>query len=411
MKQREKTMALVLIVLMTVVLGGLVYFQYYASQVRALDTRQRTLDDDADNANLELAKISTAAGRLGQAKKLSLPADVAASKRDYNLYLEKQLRDSGFPKAAPPTIVLKQSELRAATPAAKRPPYTKLTYDVRGSGNLQSLVEFLDRFYRTPLLHRIRSLTLTRPQTVTRGQDKESLDILITIEALILDGAENRKTLIAADLKKEDFPNRLAHSTSQYAMIAGNNVFFGPYVPPSLPSEERVKKDSKFLSFVQFNVATIDDNGVKAQLYDHYHQNFYVIRKRPTATSYRIDTYEQVKGRKIRGDVGEESLTIKDGNGTEYHKYKVLRVDLGDIFLEEAGTRYRLHVGDMLSQAVKLTDAEAKLFNLPATGKQNEKKEPEKKSSGKVQSAASQSDTAAKPVETKETANKEEGKD
>lgn len=414
MKKREKTMALVLIGLMTIVLGGLLYFQYYSSQMRSLGNRLRALDDDAFKADKDLLDLTKSMPRLDQAKKLSLPADIVFSKREYSLLLEKLFRESEFSAAAPPTIILKQTELRAATPAAKRPPYTKLTYEVRANGELQSLVEFFEKFYRTPLLHHIRSLTITRPMTSTKSQEKDSLDILMTIEALILDGAEKRKTLIATDLKEADLPKRLGRSTSQYAMIAGNNVFFGPYTKKSESSEpvaDTPKKDSAFLAYIRFNGATADDNGIKANIYDEYHQMFYVIRKRPTKTKYLVDTYEQVKDRKIRGDIGEETLTIKDSAGSVYHKYKVLRVDLSDIYLEENGTIYRLHIGNMLAQAQKVSEDQARQLNLPVNEKKQDQKEPDKKSPGKVQSAAKGINASAKQDDAGEAANKDAVKD
>ncbi len=389
MKQREKTMALVLIGLMTVVLGGLLYFQYYSGQMRSLDNRLSALNDDNFKEDMSLMELSKAMPRLKLAQKLSLPADVDLSKREYSKLLNKLLSESGF--YGTPSVKLKQTEMRATTSAAKRPPFTKLTFDVRATGDLNELIDFLEKFYRTPLLHRITRLTVTRPLTSTstsrRSRDADSLDILLTIEAMILEGAEKRNTLIAADLKEEQLPKSLARTTSQYAMIAGNNVFYGPYVKPIEIIDSGApepKKDSRFLANIRFNEITNDERGTKAELYDEYYRNFYVIRKRPYATSYRVDTYIQVKDRKIRDQIGEEKLVIKDDNGLVYHTFKVLRIDLADMYLEEDGKPYRLHFGNMMSQVEKLTDSQAKELGLPQTSP----KESEKKASARKESAS-----------------------
>lgn len=219
---------------------------------------------------------------------------------------------------------------------------------------------------------------------------------------MILEGAEKRNTLIASDLKEDRLPKSLARTTSQYAMIAGNNIFYGPYVKrddggPELTPEP--KKDTRFLANIRFNEITNDERGTKAELYDEYYRNFYVIRKRPYATSYRVDTYTQVKDRKIRDQIGEEKLVIKDDNGLVYHTFTVLRIDLADMYLEEDGKPYRLHFGNMLSQIEKLTDAQAKELGLPLKSS----KEPEKKLSGNSASPSAKSEPVKK-IETKEVA-------
>ena len=47
----------------------------------------------------------------------------------------------------------------------------------------------------------------------------------LTIEALVLEGAENRKTLLPSENVQKEI---LAKSSRNYAAIAGKNIFLGP---------------------------------------------------------------------------------------------------------------------------------------------------------------------------------------
>jgi hypothetical protein len=386
MKQREKTMALVLIALMTLVVGGVVYFQYYSRTMTTLEKTQHSVEDEDFKAEMSLMEINKGLPRLEQAKKLSLPPDVESfsSKREYTAKLEDLLRKSDFYAGKSPFIDPKPPENISSLAAAKRPPYTKLTYNVRASGELSSLVDFLDRFYRTPLLHRIKSLTLTRPLTNTRGQRDGDLDIVMVIEALILDGAEKRTTLLP-ELSGKDLPKVSAREPKQYDMIAGNNIFFGPYTPPPPPTPESHQRNAAFLAEIRLNEITHKEDGIFATFYDEFNQYFYVIRKRVDGT-FRSDTYYMLKGRRAPLHVGEKVMEVEDEHGAIYHTFQIVRIDLVDVFLEENDKLYRVHIGDMLASKQKLSDEEARKYGLPV--KEKKDKPAEKKDRSKTNAAA-----------------------
>lgn len=398
MKQREKTMALVLIGLMTLVFAALIYFQYYARTMSSLDRNLAKIDDDELRERNNWFDLQEKLPRLEQARKLSLPLDLEFSKREYALKLEDLLRKSEFYATTPPTISPKPQENVSNLAAAKRPPYTKLTYDIRASGELSNLIEFLDRFYRTPLLHRIKSLTITRPLTGQRGSD---LDITMVIEALILEGAEKRTTLLP-ELSGKDIPKVSAREPTQYAMIAGNNIFFGPYEKPAPVSTvpQAPPRNPAFLSEIRLNAIYHDENGTRAEMYDEYHQYQYIMRKRADG-SYRADSYYMLKDRRKPLSIGERILEIQDEHGEIYHKFNIVRIDIGDVFLEENDKLYRLHIGEMLASRQKLTDEEIKKYGLPGKEKKDnkaaEKKEPGKPETA-VQTDAAKDDSKVTPV-------------
>src|SRR4029077_7099058 len=86
-------------------------------------------------------------------------------------------------------------------PGKKEPIYTRLNFTIAADGELADLIDFLERFYRTPLLHEIKKLDVRRPLTpiidvTPQRQSAHLLHIDMTVEALGLAGAETPKQLL-----------------------------------------------------------------------------------------------------------------------------------------------------------------------------------------------------------------------
>src|SRR5262249_33960086 len=145
---------------------------------------------------------------------------------------------------------------RAGTAQAdKAMPYTKLSFNVRVHATLSSFLKILEKFYRTGLLHEITVLSIQKPISGDPQTKPGDLDISLTVEALCLDGAEKRTTLLpvvdtrllaadvfcrlrggplslvgpafAAGLSGPRGPGKLAERPRKYVVIAGRNVFLG----------------------------------------------------------------------------------------------------------------------------------------------------------------------------------------
>ena len=80
---------------------------------------------------------------------------------DYEQYLTDLVMRSGF---APNSIKVSSAVAdRKGGPVltGKTPAYTRLSFTVQGQAGLDAVVQMLQGFYRTPLLHEVRNLTLT----------------------------------------------------------------------------------------------------------------------------------------------------------------------------------------------------------------------------------------------------------
>jgi len=363
--QKDRVMAYLALTLITLTLGGLMYFLYYDRSMSSLKKRQRAAESELTANETAIEQFEKSKPKLDAAKRLSLPADPNAP-NNYSDELIKLLTASRFPADKITQVKPKQvvDALKATGPNKQKPMFTRVLFDLQVHGDLTMLTEFLDKFYRAPLLHRIKSLTVTRPMR-TPDQLPEELDIAMTVEALALDGAEVRKTLLPEKLTEAEKPARLARSTSQYESIEGNNPFFG--APP--PRRERTEKgaDYNILPEIVLDGIWTDSTGTWATLFDAADDYQYVIRKRASG-GYLVDKYYFIKDTKKRDfdAIGKEKLELKDAGGYLHRTYSILRVDPSDVFLENDGKIYRLHAGWRLSDVKALTSDEATKLGLKA---------------------------------------------
>src|SRR5260370_42348521 len=78
---------------------------------------------------------------------------------------------------------------------AKIPVYTRLSFNVHVKSSYASLVKLLEGFYKTSLLHQIKSLSIQRAPN-TANQKTTDLETTMTVEALVVAGAGNRAYLL-----------------------------------------------------------------------------------------------------------------------------------------------------------------------------------------------------------------------
>jgi hypothetical protein len=155
-------------------------------------------------------------------------------------------------------------------PGKKEPIYTRITFTVQADATMASIVRMMEQFYKTPLLHQIKNLTLQRQLTATTTQARTNeLRVQMTIEALVVTGADNRtwllpnidRRLLAVDLAAalRHGPNflglalwhagptgpphqgdLLADPPRNYEAIAQKNIFLGRPPPPAVTRDDGI---------------------------------------------------------------------------------------------------------------------------------------------------------------------------
>ena len=114
----------------------------------------------------------------------------------------------------------------------------------------------LQDFHRTPLLHEVRSMTLKKGPSA-----KGDLDVNMTVEALLVTGAEKRDDLLPDS--KVAPPQVLAEPSRQYTDMLAKNIFTG-FATVSHYSEDR----SQVLNFVKLTAIWNNGGHWEATYYD-----------------------------------------------------------------------------------------------------------------------------------------------
>lgn len=330
MNPRERILAIA--VVGVVILGGLgvMFHQFFWSPYRDRKANLELLQKQGQTKELRIAEIVAQRPQLERYRQLSLPADINVAELQYGRYLNDLLNKSDIKDIR---VTPRRPDARN-TPALanKTPIYTKLLFAVEGRTSLENLPKLLEGFYRTALMHQIKILSVTRPLTLQQGQSRDELDLRMTVEALVVTGAEKRATLMpqfdrrlaAADITTAvSFnptglglalwavgpfgplgPGNLAEPARDYSAIAYKNIFFGP--PPAVVKQ--TEPETELLRHVTLTSITID-----------------VARKRREAALYDRFTNRQTRLR-VMGGFNQFAL-LQNNQGATLVQGEVMRIE------------------------------------------------------------------------------------
>ncbi len=211
MNQRERL--LIIGVLALIILAG-GWFVIQNLVLAPLDARKATLaalEKDVQIRRDREAQIKAGLVKLERWRQLSLPSNVDLARRKYEEYLTELLRENNFAQGS--SVTPRPVDTKSSPQLqGKGPVYTKLIFGIQGRATLENLVKMQEHFYRTGLLHQIKNLTIQRPLTTTPQQRPRELDITMTVEALIVAGAEDRQALLPLDKRLLAAEFRLARA-------------------------------------------------------------------------------------------------------------------------------------------------------------------------------------------------------
>jgi hypothetical protein len=282
------------------------------------------------------------------------------------------MRESAFAPGSFTITPGKQIQARNVPMVGKNPVYQKLDYAVHVYTSLENLVTFLEHFYRTNLLHQIKTMTIQRPLTPGPGQQPTDLDVNFTVEALIIDGAEKRDQLLPGASPKRAAQlvalnaamavgggpagiallpeaygpignDTLARSRQEYAAMADKNIFLGFTPKPQAAQELTVTR------FVRLNNITRNDRRVEAYLWNRYDNKWIRLRTEAGFDYFRI-LNEKGDNTVVRG--------------------KVVRIDNRELIFKVDDKYYSVHLDQTLEEAMKkpLTGDQRKDLGLVSAG-------------------------------------------
>jgi hypothetical protein len=221
MNQREKMLAAAVLVLVGLFAAKTMYGRYQ----RAVDSRTAAVADaqarlDALDRKLRLGRRSIRQIEEWQAR--ALPEDREKALSLYKAWLLETARKAGLEVDIDPTS-------RPIPSGA----YTAIGYKIYASGSLSSVIAMLHEFYRSPLLHQITHMQLSRAP----GESK--LTMVLDVEALSLEGA------VAIDSLPEGETKRLKlASLEEYQKSLSERDFASVYTPPRPPRDPTVRRDT-----------------------------------------------------------------------------------------------------------------------------------------------------------------------
>lgn len=358
MNPRERILATVVVSLVVLIGGAFLFNLFYLDPASKRAKTIKALRNEVLDKETRLTEMLADHARLEQWRQLSLPTDTDLARREYEKYLSDVLRQSGFASGAF-QITPKAADTRSSPtiPAKKEPIYTRLTFTVSARGDLGSFTESLQRFYRTPLLHQVKNLSIQRPVTTEKPRE---LVINMTIEALIVTGAEKRPQLMpAADRRLAALdlmialtgnsagigaviaavsptgpagPRVLARAPLHYAAIGDHNIFHGPpppSPPPPLP-EKPPADDIDVAEFIYLTDITRSERGIEGFLYDRITNRQTRLRNSAAFDSFKVlDTRGEtiLRGFVVRFDERDLIFRVEDETWNKMVKDKVVRED------------------------------------------------------------------------------------
>ncbi len=361
MTKRERTLSAALLGVLALGGGAVVLQATFLGPLRQLrdegaalreEIRKKGEDLKAKQANIDHAlKLSP---RLALWKQLSLPASkeprpeavhehLEALQVDYEKYLSDLLERSGF---EPGSITVSPQPVeapRARAAAAKGPPpvFRTLSFTVQGQTALDGLVKMLEEFHRASLLQQVRSFNIQKAQERSAG--KGALDVKMTVEAILVSGAEKRDALMPETPTAK--PHVLAEPARTYADLAAHNIFAGK-ASASTPARAEDARD--VLGFVRLTtVSNVNGRRWEAWLFDQ-------SKKDGEA--------------KLRASAGFNDFSYYDRYDNLLVRGLVLRVDETGVLFKANGRFHHVSVGETLYDALQQPAADGQAAAGAALG-------------------------------------------
>jgi len=357
MNSNNRLTSLVIVALVTVGVPGLGYW-FYLEPLWSLDSAMDGLNLELDKAAKESKdrdsvrkRIFADHPRLEYWKEMSWPAakDKLQERHandlqsEYRQRLEAVMSKSGLKK---PLVELTRSTLVQPTSAgAKQGPnkamWQTTAFRVTGQGALKDVATVLEGIQRIPILHRVASLDIKKPEADRKNPTKDSVDMSLTLEAIAVVGADKRETL-EPELKK--MPVLLNPDRQHVSILTTNNPFVIPApavpavrptpptvveTPPSKPSEDR----EDYLTSVKLTALSSYERGTRTGWVAYfYDQN----------TNGEQKIYSLGLGRNVE---------YQDQYGNEMLKSKIVLMNAREAVLLSEDGYYKVSVGQNLYPA------------------------------------------------------------
>ncbi|WP_442485289.1 hypothetical protein [Aeoliella sp. SH292] len=173
MNDREKKLVIIVGAIVALWFGNWGWQKYSSWKTMALN-RQTSAETAAQDAFLERQQARVAINKLRNWREQSLPGNLAVAQSQYRAWLIEKLQEAKL------TI----DDVSPRRSGQRNDAFNSLSYEVTAAGKLESVVRFLDAFYRSGQLHKITTLRLVPME------DSSDLRVTISVEALSVNGTK-----------------------------------------------------------------------------------------------------------------------------------------------------------------------------------------------------------------------------
>jgi hypothetical protein len=299
MNQRERILAAAVIAL--VGLWGINhYYRVYAQTLQSRQSDRDTAQANYEDAQHKLRQAQKALRQVEDWQQRALPSNYEKALSLYKAWLLSKAQEAG----------LTVSNITQVHGNAGSAAYRPIDYHMTATGSLSSVVTMLYEFYRSPQLHQITRMQLTKPPGAT------NLTITLDVEALSMRGATAIEKLPEGDSKRL----KLA-KLDDYKKSLGDRDLVSAYTPPRPPTPPRQRRESKppdkfdESELARFSASTGSDEEKQAWIY-----------VMPTGKTLHLMAGDELKVGALEGkieSVETQFLVFKSGK-------KRFRVKLGE---------------------------------------------------------------------------------
>jgi hypothetical protein len=219
--QREKMLAVAVLVMVLALISNSMYGSYR----RAVDNRTNAVAEAEarlDALDRKMRRGQRAIRQIEEWQARALPEDREKASSLYRAWLLDKAQHAG----------LEVDDIDLSIQPTGNRAYSAIGYKVKASGALSAVTALLYEFYRSPQLHQITRLQLSRPQ----GESK--IAVSLDVEALSLPGA------IPTDALPEGDPKRLKLANlDAYQKSLNDRDFVSAYKPPRPPGDATTRRE------------------------------------------------------------------------------------------------------------------------------------------------------------------------
>lgn len=228
-RKREKILALAAGGL--VIAAGIFLLGGSSVSTSALVAERDRLASELEKQDTQVRKGKRLQAQLIEWQRRSLPTDRALAQSLYQNWLLGVMESNR----------LRRLDVKPGDVRTHRNAYDLFPFSVRFQSNQEELVRFLHAFYSAGNLDQIRHLS------VKPADASGSLDVMLSIEALSLTGADRRDKLTA------DPGKRLTHADMMdYVQTIGQRKLFAPYSAPTADRGPEAKPDPQQFDVTKF---------------------------------------------------------------------------------------------------------------------------------------------------------------